>query len=70
MISARIRNMGVLSAWNSGLRSIQVFLAAATALGFVSVFSLRLADGMTFAVATLAVCGIVYSMGILSRKWS
>ncbi len=68
MTSRRIRNIGA-PVWSSGLQSIQVFVAAATALGFVGVFSFRLIDGMTFVVATLALCGIVYSMGFLSRKW-
>jgi hypothetical protein len=47
-----------------------VTAAAAVFLGMVSIFTFRIGDGFAFSVVTLAACGVVYSLGFVSRKWS
>lgn len=60
----------ILSGSSSSVRNLAGILIAAAAMVFVSIFSFRLADGMLFAVSAFFACGIVYSLGFLSKKWS
>jgi hypothetical protein len=47
-----------------------ITVAAAVVLGAVSIFTFRVGDGFVFSVATLAACGVAYSLGFVNRKWS